>query len=201
MKLLVSSQLLIAVLFWQAEAQSDYTSINTLCQNGGYCVDDINNSTCICVNGYIGTYCEIDKEVPVITFCPPDIQLLTGMTTNTAAAAWTPATAEDNSGVPPNIATDIQQQDFLMIGNYLVSVTATDGSGNTNTSCSFNINVIGNNVNSLSSVTDYQIAVYILCVFILLMSRLFVFFCRSYFVNSKKTDPEVPEMNDYMTTV
>ncbi|CAH3025002.1 unnamed protein product, partial [Porites evermanni] len=32
--------------------------VNHTCQNGGSCVDSINNFTCNCLKGYTGSYCE-----------------------------------------------------------------------------------------------------------------------------------------------
>ena len=32
--------------------------VNHTCQNGGSCVDGINNFTCNCLKGYTGSYCQ-----------------------------------------------------------------------------------------------------------------------------------------------
>ncbi|XP_033122187.1 receptor-type tyrosine-protein phosphatase kappa-like [Anneissia japonica] len=158
------------------------------CVNG-VCNNHLNFFNCTCNSGWEGTQCDVDNVAPMITFCPPDMQLLT---INTAAAAWTPPKATDNSGVPPIITTNIQQQDLLEIGNHLVSVTATDGSGNTNTSCSFTVKVIG------STGPNYLIAVYILCLFIVVMILISVFIHRYHSKNHKKMEHR-PSTNMIMT--
>ena len=35
------------------------------CQNAGHCSDDINGYTCICTDGYTGSFCEISKYIKV----------------------------------------------------------------------------------------------------------------------------------------
>lgn len=45
--------------------------INKICQNGGFCDDD---GSCVCVNGYSGSNCEIPPQDPCVinntaTFC------------------------------------------------------------------------------------------------------------------------------------
>ncbi|XP_033119258.1 hyalin-like [Anneissia japonica] len=98
----------------------------------------MNTGTCM-FNIYV-----TDNEAPIIEFCPPDIKISTVSQTNTAAAAWQSPTATDNSGVPPNITTSIQEEDLLVIGDHTVLVNATDGSGNVNTTCFFNLTIIDN---------------------------------------------------------
>ncbi|XP_033095896.1 MAM and LDL-receptor class A domain-containing protein 1-like [Anneissia japonica] len=166
--------------------------------SGDIALDDIMITDGICSTN--------DNEAPIITFCPLDAYLLADKANNTAVAVWNSPAATDNSGVPPYITTNIQQGDLLAMGNHLVSVTVKDSSGNINSSCSFNLEVIGvvnasssGDVNASSSVPDYLIAVYILCVFIFIMSPLFIFFCRSHFVNIRMEAPT--EMNDYVTSI
>ncbi|XP_033099723.1 uncharacterized protein LOC117103263, partial [Anneissia japonica] len=99
--------------------------------------------------GNVNTSCTFvisveDNEAPIITFCPPDEDIFTDIQTNTGAANWQNPTAIDNSGVPPNITTNIQIDELLVIGNHTVFVNATDGSGNINTTCFFNVEIIDN---------------------------------------------------------
>ncbi|XP_071959503.1 hyalin-like [Antedon mediterranea] len=75
-----------------------------------------------------------DNEAPIITSCPENIETTTDTITDSTTVTWTPiTTATDNSGVAPNINTTIEQGATLAIGNHTVDVTATDSSGNINT--------------------------------------------------------------------
>ncbi|XP_071945866.1 uncharacterized protein [Antedon mediterranea] len=92
-----------------------------------------------------------DNEAPIITLCPSDVVDYTDTTTDSTSVMWSPTTtATDNSGVDPNITTSIQQGATLSIRNHTVYVNATDGSGNVNTTCSFNIEIIDNVVPDLT---------------------------------------------------
>ncbi|XP_071943033.1 uncharacterized protein [Antedon mediterranea] len=80
-----------------------------------------------------------DKEPPVITDCPLDMNLATSPGVNYTTAIWTEPIAEDNAGTPSLVPTHINGSRFYT-GDTIVTYTAEDDFMNTAT-CNFTINV------------------------------------------------------------
>ena len=61
-KLFLLSLLLVVNLYGNKLSLIEFTDINDCvnhtCQNGGSCVDGINNFTCNCLKGYTGSHCQ-----------------------------------------------------------------------------------------------------------------------------------------------
>src|SRR5206468_1380667 len=86
----------------------------------------------------------VDNTKPVISNCPTDITVYTGPNRQTCdqVASWTPPSASDNCHVA-SFAPDHAPGSTFQKGTTLVTYTATDDAGNTET-CSFNVTVVDN---------------------------------------------------------
>ena len=82
-----------------------------------------------------------DKELPVITACPADIELNTLVGNSTAIVTYQPPTATDNSGKVTLNCEPPPQSEFN-IGQTNVTCVAIDASGNSKT-CAFRVRITG----------------------------------------------------------
>ena len=83
-----------------------------------------------------------DNEDPTISGCPSDQTINTDSGNSTGTATWSAPTASDNSGVV-TLSPDYNSGDAFSIGNTTVTYTATDSSGNSVSTCTFLITVVG----------------------------------------------------------
>ncbi|XP_072175625.1 uncharacterized protein [Diadema setosum] len=95
------------------------------------------------VNCIFGVLVE-DLEAPEISNCPIDQTVSASRDSPGAVVCWVPPAATDNA--PAMVALTLSQSSGTLfpIGTTTVTYTAEDGSGNTNSSCSFDITVIDN---------------------------------------------------------
>ncbi|XP_030839157.1 hyalin isoform X4 [Strongylocentrotus purpuratus] len=84
-----------------------------------------------------------DMQDPMISSCPPSQSVNTDNGLATAVVSWTPPTASDNSG-SVSLTSDYSSGDPFPIGSTRVTYTATDGSGNSVMTCTFDIAVHDN---------------------------------------------------------
>ena len=82
-----------------------------------------------------------DNEYPVLAGCPADITLVVSASSDRINVSWTPPSATDNSN-QVGLTSNIDPYTELVVGVYVVTYTATDGSGNTAT-CNFTVTVNG----------------------------------------------------------
>ncbi|XP_071944825.1 hyalin-like [Antedon mediterranea] len=82
-----------------------------------------------------------DKEPPVISDCPPDMNWTTSPGVNYTTVTWKEPAADDNAGTPSLLPTHSNGSRFY-IGDTIVTYTAEDVYANTAT-CIFKINVQG----------------------------------------------------------
>ena len=83
-----------------------------------------------------------DNEDPTISGCPSTQTINTDSGIATGTATWTAPTASDNSG-SVTLTPDYNSGDSFPIGTTTVTYTATDGSGNSVSTCTFDIIVNG----------------------------------------------------------
>ena len=89
-----------------------------------------------------------DIEDPTISGCPSGQTIDTDSGLPNATATWTAPTAADNSGsVTVTLTSDYSSGDSFPIGSTVVTYTATDGSGNSVSTCSFAVIVNGETKN------------------------------------------------------
>eukprot|EP00057_Strongylocentrotus_purpuratus_P000451 XP_001176748.2 PREDICTED: hyalin [Strongylocentrotus purpuratus] len=84
-----------------------------------------------------------DMQDPMISSCPPSQSVNTDNGLATAVVSWTPPTAWDNSG-SVSLTSHYSSGDPFPIGSTQVTYTATDGSGNSVMTCTFDIAVHDN---------------------------------------------------------
>lgn len=82
-----------------------------------------------------------DTVDPVITDCPPNLEVTADSSRNGASVTWTAPSATDNSG-SVNVVFSASPNDFFLIGETTVTYTFVDPSGN-DAICSFNVLVSG----------------------------------------------------------
>ncbi len=82
-----------------------------------------------------------DAELPVITVCPPDIEVNTDAAVATALVLYQPPTATGNSG-EVTVTCDPPSESDFPIGQTTVACVAVDSSGN-DVTCNFQVNVKG----------------------------------------------------------
>ena len=87
-------------------------------------------------------FTSLDNEDPTISGCPSTQTIYTDSGIATGTATWTAPTASDNSG-SVTLTPDYNSGDPFPIGTTTVTYTATDGSGNSVSSCTFDIIVNG----------------------------------------------------------
>ena len=83
-----------------------------------------------------------DNEDPTISGCPSTQTINTDSGIATGTATWTAPTASDNSG-SVTLTPDYNSGDSFAIGTTTVTYTATDSSGNSVSTCTFDIIVNG----------------------------------------------------------
>ena len=83
-----------------------------------------------------------DNEDPIIRGCPSDQSINTDSGKANGTVSWTPATASDNSG-SVTLTSNFNPEHCFPIGDTTVTYTATDGSGNLVSTCSFVVTVAG----------------------------------------------------------
>ncbi|XP_071829906.1 uncharacterized protein [Apostichopus japonicus] len=93
------------------------TSAQVTCLGNGEWSRGVSNLECI------------DTEVPDFTSCPDQLLFYTDPLTHTAVISWS-VSATDNDGSTPDVTCDPQEGASLPSGEYLVTCTATDLSGN-----------------------------------------------------------------------
>lgn len=81
----------------------------------------------------------VDAEKPTVT-CPGAVSTTTTLDKATGVATWSPATASDNSGSAPSLASSHSSGSAFAIGSTTVTYTAKDAAGNAAT-CSFAVTV------------------------------------------------------------
>ncbi|PSK90054.1 beta strand repeat-containing protein [Taibaiella chishuiensis] len=96
-----------------------------------------------------------DTEAPVLSNCPSDVAVNTGVgaTSCSAAATWTEPGATDNCVSSAHLIWTKSHTpgSVFPVGTTQVTYTATDSSGNVSTVCSFNVVVTDNTVPEFSS--------------------------------------------------
>eukprot|EP00057_Strongylocentrotus_purpuratus_P026271 XP_011680745.1 PREDICTED: hyalin-like [Strongylocentrotus purpuratus] len=90
-----------------------------------------------------------DMQDPTISSCPPSQSVNTDSGLATAVVSWTPPTASDNSG-SVSLTSDYSSGNPFPIGSTRVTYTATDGSGNSVMTCTFDIAVHDNEIPVIS---------------------------------------------------
>ncbi|XP_072013269.1 uncharacterized protein [Amphiura filiformis] len=133
------------------------------CSNGGTCNSVGNSFSCSCRQGFTGNTCQTqigDVIPPTVTNCPQNIERTTSSSTATTAdVIFVVPTVTDNSGeafvaysigqgtsLSVRPANPDQQgrerlQATFSIGQTIVTVVATDISGNSNNQCQFTVTV------------------------------------------------------------
>jgi len=102
-------------------------------------VDDVGNIT---VCSFLLTV--RDTIAPTITNCPNNqTKDLSAATDCSATATWGAPTVTDACSANPIVTSSMQPGDTFPMGTTLVSYTAIDGSGNLNTTCSFEVTITG----------------------------------------------------------
>ncbi|XP_078690832.1 uncharacterized protein LOC144921571 isoform X2 [Branchiostoma floridae x Branchiostoma belcheri] len=99
----------------------------TTCLGNGQWTRDTSNLTCI------------DIERPRFSYCPQDIRVYADRGSTETFVNWTLPVAEDNSGEPPSLTSNICPC-VLPVGEHDVVYVATDGAGNQQT-CEFTVKV------------------------------------------------------------
>lgn len=136
-----------AVANWTAPSVSDNCSIATTTSNHDpseefavgvtavtYTATDVNGNSASCTFNVTVT----DNVLPVFTNCPADIIIPAGSNCK-AVVTWIEPTVSDNCLISTSSKSHSPNDEFA-IGTTLVTYTATDASGNTQT-CSFNVTV------------------------------------------------------------
>ena len=85
----------------------------------------------------------LDKEAPVITGCPENIEQNTDSGKNTAVVYWTAPTITDNSGYTREVQATNSPGDTFSIGSAQVRYTVADWNWNSATPCSFYVVIKG----------------------------------------------------------
>ncbi|XP_071956988.1 uncharacterized protein [Antedon mediterranea] len=80
----------------------------------------------------------IDDELPVFTYCPPDIHTPSEPGLPSATIDWQEPVVTDNSGLEPTISQTRNSGSVFTIGSETVTYEATDSSSNQNT-CAFDV--------------------------------------------------------------
>eukprot|EP00057_Strongylocentrotus_purpuratus_P015451 XP_011669925.1 PREDICTED: fibropellin-1-like [Strongylocentrotus purpuratus] len=120
----------------------------SLCQNGGTCtVTGTESYSCACPPLYTGNNCQTsvtssgDTFPPVVSNCPSDIVRTVPAGTVALMVSWVEPTANDNVGVQTFESSVPSGTNFPADTTTNVQYTATDFSGNSDTSCSFTVRV------------------------------------------------------------
>ncbi|XP_030848234.1 neurogenic locus Notch protein-like isoform X4 [Strongylocentrotus purpuratus] len=120
----------------------------SLCENGGTCtVTDVESYSCACPPLYTGINCQTsvtssgDTFPPVVSNCPSDIVRTVPAGTVALMVSWVEPTANDNVGVQTFESSVPSGTNFPADTTTNVQYTATDFSGNSDTSCSFTVRV------------------------------------------------------------
>lgn len=82
-----------------------------------------------------------DNEAPVFTGCPSDFLVNNTFGQASGLAEWTPAEAEDNSGLIPQVTCNAQSGGVFPLGPTRVTCNARDAAGNVAEPCAFTITV------------------------------------------------------------
>ncbi|MEZ4962078.1 MAG: HYR domain-containing protein [Saprospiraceae bacterium] len=80
-----------------------------------------------------------DNEPPILSFCPADVTVATGVGACDATVTWAPPLVTDNCGAA-TVTSSHNPGDIFNLGTTLVAYTATDAAGNVG-NCTFNVTV------------------------------------------------------------
>ncbi|XP_019616668.1 PREDICTED: sushi, nidogen and EGF-like domain-containing protein 1 [Branchiostoma belcheri] len=110
------------------------------CQNGGTCINSVEQHECVCREGWSGERCETDISPPRVEFCPTD-KNITAVDTRETVVWQSPVfsdfrneTVHVTSNYPSNVET-------FPWGQYDVQYTATKPFNGLRSSCEFTVRV------------------------------------------------------------
>ncbi|KAJ8020411.1 Neurogenic locus notch-like protein 1 [Holothuria leucospilota] len=127
--------------------------VESLCQNGGTCSFIDCDFTCICPDGFTGTYCSFeifnfDTVPPTIIGCPIDITRTIGAQQTSTVVTWDTIRFTDESGTAFLVSSSHNSGDEFPLGITHVTVIFSDASQNL-AYCHFSITI-----NQVGSICD-----------------------------------------------
>ncbi|XP_019616673.1 PREDICTED: neurogenic locus notch homolog protein 1-like [Branchiostoma belcheri] len=110
------------------------------CQNGGTCINSVEQHECLCTEGWTGEICETDISPPRVDFCPRD-QDVTALN-NTETVSWQTPIFSDFRNETVHVSSNYAgNKGTFPWGQYDVQYTATKPFNGLRSSCEFTIRV------------------------------------------------------------